>query len=588
MLKIILSLFICVGAVALAADLKELQEFRNCEILLAGSDDQVARAFFGNYVAHYEDGLGVRGFMGGAIPNSPANSELAMDYGLIWWGMKWNFAATLEEAVEHRLKARALYEAKKAPFTDLIMAGQYFLGSEEELGLSFADDGKPVPVPAEKVRELIERGAFEIDYLGNAKFIPPAQLQRRVSLGGMTYNKVGHLPGNFGKNSISQSGWVAFKQHGIHDYSTWKHSSEAKKLKKLARVLADRGYTIKFNTDYEKMLNKIKNQKRSYREEEIGEDGTLVKGERKEYESHTSRYATESVFKSMLNLLNGGKGYSVGLYNERDELVAGEIGLRSGNHLYGDSVFYDEVEHAKIAALALFEVLDAAGMPYSDPGMITRYTASMGAELVPFEEYLTKIKSGPSAPIALPALWDPRAEADVETVLGEIVKRKTQGLGNMKITRRTPVVNGDAVTAVAERLGLVRAELNLVFVSSPEEARAHIASATWADMPIYIEGVSPEMIRIAREVAPRIDAAAVGPYLSTLDFLRAALTGPSASNVSAYFIGSARHPDARKPVPLKGLIEVLELGVNADMPIWQEGTTLPSMTVNGWGFKATR
>ena len=588
MLKIIISLLICVGFVASAADLKEIKDLASCEFILSGSDDQVARTFFANYVTHYEDGLGVRGFLGGAIPNTPGNSELAMEYGLIWWGMKWNFAATLEEAIEHRLKARTLHEAKKTPFTDVIVAGQYFLGSEEDLGLKFAEDGKPVAVPPEKVRELIARGAYEIDHLGQVKFISPAQLQRRISLNGMTYNKVGHLPGTFGKNSISQSGWVAFKQHGIHDYSTWKNSSEAKKLKKLARYLADRGYTIRFNTDYEKMLNKIKEQKRTYRQEEVGEDGTLVKGDRKDHEAHMSRYATESVFQSMLNLLKSGKGYSVGLYNERDELVAGEIGLRSGNHLYGDSVFYDEVEHAKIAALALFEVLDAAGMPYSDPGMITPYTASMGAELVPFPEYLKKIKSGPVESIGLPAVWDPRSDADIENALAEIVKRKSQGLGNMKITRRTPVANSDKMLGLAERLGLVRTGLNLVFVSSPEQASAHISSATWADMPIYIEGVSPELIRIAREVAPRTDDAAVGPYFSTLDVLRAALIEPSALQVKAYFIGSARHPEARKEVPLKALAEVLELGVSADSPVWQEGSALPTMTVNGWGFKPTR
>ncbi len=588
MQKIILSLLMCVGAVASAVELKELKDLAACEVILSGSDEQVARTFFANYVTNYQDGLGVRGFLGGAIPNTPANLELAMEYGLIWWGMKWNFAATLEEAIEHRLKARALHEAKGTTFTDLIVAGQYFIGSEAELGLDFEADGKPVPVPAEKLRELIARGAYEIDHLGQAKLIPPAQLQRRVSLVGMTYNKVGHLPGSFGKNSISQSGWVAFKQHGIHDYFAWKDSSEAKKLKKLARSLADRGYKIKFNTDYEAMLNRIKDQKRSYRDQEVGEDGTLVKGERKDHEAHTSRYKIESVFKSMLDLLNSGKGYSVGLYNERGELVAGEIGLRNGNHLYGDSVFYDEVEQAKIAALALFEVLDAAGMPYSDPGMITPYTASMGAELVPFPEYLRKIKSGPREPIAMPVVWDPRSEADMKYSLGEIVKRKNQGLGNMKVTRRTPVANSDTVTALADRQGLERAGLNLVFVSSAEEASAHIAGAAWADMPIYIEGVSPELMRIAREASPHADAATVGPFVSTLSFLRAALTGPSAANVKAYFIGSARYPDARKPVPLKGLVEVLELGVSADAPIWQEGAAFPSITVNGWGFKATR
>jgi Leu/Phe-tRNA-protein transferase len=454
-----------------------------------------------------------------------------------------------------------LHEAKGTTFTDLIVAGQYFIGSEEELGLAF-EEGKPqLPVPPEKVRELISRGAWEVDFRGNAKFITPEQLARRISPTGMLYTKVSHLPGSFGKNSISQSGWVAFKQHGLHDYSTWKNSSEAKKLKKLARSLADKGWTIRFNTDYEAMLEKIKHQKRSYRDQEVGDDGQLVKRERKEHEAHTSRYNTQTVYDSMLALLKSGKGYSVGVYNDQGVLVGGEIGVRRGNHLYGDSVFYDEVEYAKIAALALFEVLDAAGMPYSDPGMITPYTASMGAELVPFPEYLQKIKSGPRELIELPSVWDPRDADYVKNALGEVVKRKSQGLGNLKVTRRTPVIAADDSAAAA--LGLERSKLNLVFVSSPAQAAADVVNRAWADLPIYVEGAT----------ATKSDNA--------LEYLREALKG----DVKVYYIGSARHPEARKEIPLKQLLDVLELNVATDPPVWSDGSTI---TVNGWGFKPNR
>jgi hypothetical protein len=58
-----------------------------CEIVLTGSSDQLAHTYFANYAANFEDGLAVRGFMGAAIPNTPANVEIAMDYGLLWWGM---------------------------------------------------------------------------------------------------------------------------------------------------------------------------------------------------------------------------------------------------------------------------------------------------------------------------------------------------------------------------------------------------------------------------------------------------------------------------------------------------------------------
>lgn len=581
-----------VSASAFAADVAkkiELKDLPSCDLLLSGSDDQVARLFFANYALNYDDGLGVRGFMGPAIPNTPANVELAMENGLLWWGMKWNFAATIEEAIEHRLKARKLHEAKGTTFTDIIIAGQYFIGSEADLGLTLGEKDNQLPVPPEKVRELISRGAFEIDHLGNVTAVSPEQLARRISLNGMSYNKTGHLPGSFGKNSISQSGWVAFKQHGIHDYSTWKDSPEAKKLKKLARSLADRGYTIKFNTDFGAMLDKIKDQKRSYRDQEVGEDGQLIKRERKEQEAHHSRYKTESVYKAALSLLKAGKGYSVGLYDDRGLLVAGEIGFRHRNHLYGDSVFYDEVEHAKIAALALFEVMDAAGMPYTDPGMITAYTASMGAELIPFPEYLQKVKGGPRERIELPGVWDPRTSEHLDAAFGEIAKKKNQGIGNLKVTRRTPIASDEAAMAAAARAGLVRGSVNFVFVDSAEQAQAVLSSKapSWSEMPVFVEGVPAAELRLALEAAPS-GGDKIGPTISTLDFLRRVLTGPGAPGIKIYFIGSPRNPGVSKAVPLKQVVEMLELGVTSDMPSWVDGSSAPAIRVNGWGFKPMR
>lgn len=539
----------------------------SCEGYLSGSEEQVYHAFFENYARNYEDGLGVRGFFGSAVPNTPYTVELAMEYGLTWWGMKWNFAASVEEAVEHRLKARALHEEKGTTFTDVIVAGQYFIGDESELGITFSEDGPAqIPVPAEKVRELISRGAYEVDHLGQVTYISPERLARRISPNSMTYNNVSHLPGTFGKNSLSQSGWVAFKQHGIHDYSKWKNSESAKKLKKLAIKLAEKGYTIRFNTDYEAMLDKIKNQTRTYRDRQEGEKGESVVGERKEHRVSDSRYSNPTVYNTALGLLKAGRGYSVGLYNEKGELVGGEIGFRSGNHLYGDSVFYDQVEYAKIAALALFEVLDVAGMPYSDPGMITPYTASMGAELIPFPEYLQKIKSGPQQKIELPSEWDPRPADHLATSFQAIAGRKNQGLGNLKIARRLPADSEEA-RAEAARFGLQRATLNLVLVKSAEEAGVHVQSGIeWADTPIYIEMGGDKVFNTND---------------SAVELLRGALAD---ANTKVYFIGSPKYPDSRKPIPVKQLQEFLNLDLALDPPVWVEGASKPTISVSGWGF----
>lgn len=546
-----------------------------CEkLILSGADEEVARERFANFVENYEDGLGVRGYMGGGIPNTAANIDLALEYGLIWWGMKWNFAPSVEAAVEHRLKVRQVWLAKESPFTDIIVSGQYIIGSEEELGLQFGEDKKPIPVPPEKVRELMARGAYEIDFEGRVKKISPEQLKRRVNVNGMNYFYVKDLPESVGKNSISQSGWVAYKQHGLHDYSTWKETSDAKKLMKKARTLADRGFTIRFNTDYELMLVKINNQIRSYRDLSVDEHtGEIKKGKRIDHDVSRSRYSDPGVYNSALSALKAGKGYSVGVYNERGELVGGEIGFRKGNHFYGDSVFYDDdVDLAKIAALALFQYLYDRGMPYSDPGMITKYTYSMGAELVPFHEYLQKIKSGPAQPIELPSQWDPRSNVELDITFQELAKRKNVGLGSLKIMRRNPVDVSEEVVAAADRAGLARAQLRIVFVNTPEEASDYIRShpdIPWADLPVFVMGAATDVAKDA------------------LAFLRTALSNESAPP-EVFFIGSARHPDVRKAIPLKQLVDMLELKVTGNPPKWIPGAALPTVGVYGWGIKADR
>lgn len=547
---------------------KELKDLDSCEVLMAGSEEQVYRALFQNYVDNWEDGLGqYRGFMGSAVPQTPMTKVLALEYGLIWWGMKWNFAETIEEAIEHRLKIRALNEAKKTIFTDGFMAGQYFIGKEEELGLTFAKTGKKsqnLPVPPEKVRELIARGAFDIDGEGQVTPVSPEQLARRMSETTLTYHNVADvLPGAFGKNSMTESGWVAFKKHGLFDYAKVKETSEFKRVRLLACQLADRGYTIRFNTDYKMTLDAIKNQPRSERDYEAGKDGKLQAKERKQMPSEYNRYQDKDVYKSTLAALLAGKGYSGGLYNEKNQLKGGEAGFRSHNHHYGDSIHYadDKIEYAKVVTMGMLEVLAANGMPYFDPGMISAYTHSLGADLVPFSEYRQKIKSGPEKRIELPDVWDPRTDEYRQGVFSEIAKRKNQGLGNLRVTRRLPIDDPKGRVAAATQ-GLERLNLNLVFVSSYEEAAVDAGGREWKDLPIYIQGVPAEALAARGDI---------------FEFLRTNLN----DKLEIYFINNARFTDTRRPITLKQLLDVLELKYEAQPPVW---TGANSIAVSGWGF----
>ncbi len=514
------------------------------------------------YAAEWEDGLAMRGYMGNAVPPSPENLELGMKYGLTYWGGGFRLVPSLEEAIAHRLKVHAYYAAKGHQITDLFTAGLYILGNEEELGLNF-EKAKKVPVPEQKIAEFLKRGAYQVDVEGNVTYITPEHLARRFRPTDFDYHDLSSVPEAMGRNSVVQQGWVTFKQHGIHDYSTWKDSKEAKRLRRKMVNLVNQGWTIQFNVDYELMLKKIRYQDRTFRRLEEDENGNFVPKERMSREKFLSRYSEDKpeVFNAMLNTLKSGKGYSVGLYTPEGVLKGGEIGVRQGNHFYGDSIFHDEdVDYAKIAALALFEALYAAGMPYSDPGMITPYTQMMGAEMVPHPEFVQKIKSGPKEPIVLSGLWDPRTPAELEFLFNENKKKMSQGLGHVKLVRRTPIVSD---VSHAENVGMDRVNLSIVFVKNFEQAIADAQSRTYLQMPIYIE--------VSKAATNR----------SALDFLNSVVT----EDVKAYFIPSARHPEHLRKIEFKQLKAVLELNVTANPPAWIKGAELPTIQVEGWGFR---
>ncbi len=541
------------------------QEFDPCDVLLSGSQEQVYHAFFQSYQRNYTDGLGERGFMGSAIPKTPQTDLIALEYGLVWWGMKFNIVPSIEEAIKHRQQAHEMHRKKGTLYTDVLVAGLYIIGQESELQLDFDKEGAGAffkPIPPDKILMMMQRGAYEVQPDGTYILIPAERLLRRVSLEGMTYNKVAHLPGAGGYNSISQSGWVAFKQHGLHDYSAWKQTDNARRLKKLARKLVEQGYTIRFNTDYKLMLDKLRDQKRTYRpEKKEGEDS---KPERAEANPEYNRYRNEAVYNTALGNLLAGKGYSVGVYNPQGQLVAGEIGWRVGNHVYGDSVFYDDdVNLAKIAALALMEVMDAAGQPYTDPGMITAYTGSMGAELVPFPEYLKKIKSGPKEVIPLPDYWNPLDEDYLQKKLEEVVRRRSQGITKMVAISRMPRASKEAL-AIASTLGLQRLFLNIVILPNRESIVEHATHADPSDMPIYLLSSQPP---------------AIGK--SAAQYLNEAL---SAVGTEVLYVHHPRFAKDIRLIDLKVVKDILTLDLQLDPPQWNwslEGG-LPQISVPVW------
>lgn len=437
------------------------------------------------YSANVEEGLGVRAFFGNKVPKNAITEKLAVKHGLVWWRMRIYLVDSVEAAIEHRAKIRAFHVEKGTLPTDITAAPVYMIGKEAELGVKFSAETPMPKVEQAAMEKLMERQAFEVDENGQVTLYSAERFKNIVTPDGFFLLDLKAVPDAFGMNGLTKEGWVAFKQHGIHDYNHWKGSSTANKLRKLSIKLAEQGFTVRFNHDYRACMDMILKQERSYKTE----------NGRSTHSAATNRYMNAVNRELMLWKLEKGEGYSVEVYSPEGKLVGGEIGVRDGNHYYGDTVFYDTsynrkehgfdgVDLAKVAADALFEVLGVRGQPYSDPGMITPYTASLGAELIPFREWFTKIKSGPEQPVLLPSTWSPLGVEYYQKVFGELAKRRNQGIGrNLVLARATDLEKRNQ--AIAEQAKVYLGTQKFVFVKTLEEAQTLAAQVT-GQMPIYL------------------------------------------------------------------------------------------------------
>lgn len=525
--------------------------------------ESALEGFFSTAEANWKTNLGNRGFIGAHFPNTRQVAAVAEKYSVLWWGASFKLVPTLEEAKAHRAKVAYYHEEKGSEMTEAIVQPIYILGSEAELGLNFEWDKKnqlakrELDVPPETVKKLMARGGYEIFSDGRTEFVSPQQLQDRVVPTGMRYVYLLDMPASFGYNSLSQSGWVAMKEHGIHDYNEWKDTKAAKDVKKMAIKLFNRGYTVRFNHDYKACLDKIKYQVRSYRDKSSSE--------RKNYGTEMSRYSRPEVYDTALARLEAGGGYSVELYDGSGQLVAGEIGFRVGNAFSGDSIFYDTIELGKVEALLLFEMLNAQGMPYSDPGMVTPYTKSMGGYNVPFDEFRRKIQSGPKERIQVPDLFDVRTEEDFRKSFDEIARRQNQAFTKNSYVTRLPVVPESALP-IAAAAGVTQKLVEIVVVNNRAAAEAYAAKLTDVkELPIFL--------------MPTETTGLPSSELAAADYLRASLAGERSAQI--FYIKHPKHVSEVLAIDSAKFLEFLSLDVAG--PRW----VVPGekITVPAWALK---
>lgn len=96
-----------------------------------------------------------------------------------------------------------------------------------------------------------------------------------------------------------------------------------------------------------------------------------------------------------------GWAHSVEVWNSSGELIGGLYGVAIGGLFAGESMFHRARDASKVAMVALFERLAAAGFEVFDVQWMTPHLASMGAVEITRAEYLRLLDRA----LAGPARW---------------------------------------------------------------------------------------------------------------------------------------------------------------------------------------
>lgn len=171
---------------------------------------------------------------------------------------------------------------------------------------------------------------------------------------------------------------------GINHTDTLQ-SRSGKALINLTRKLFAQGYRIVFNEELEPSIMALQNQPRN--------DQTV----------EMNRYRLPNVANSLRHAFAAGMGFTVLLRDPDDKTVAGVVGYTSGNVYRPDSVFYYNIDEAKVSFLAMLRYLGAHGINFTNAGMVTPFTASIGGFRITEQQYRDLVTQLPATPVSLPA-----------------------------------------------------------------------------------------------------------------------------------------------------------------------------------------
>ncbi|MDB9787265.1 leucyl/phenylalanyl-tRNA--protein transferase [Bacteriovoracaceae bacterium] len=158
--------------------------------------------------------------------------------------------------------------------------------------------------------------------------------------------------------------WFSPNPRGILFYKDLRIS------KSLSKLVRKGTYTVKFNTEFEKVINLCASISRK------NNPGTWI---------------TKKIIKSYIELFHNNHAYSVEVYNS-DRLVGGLYGVNFGWSISGESMFYLESNTSKIALIYLMEHLYANGILWLDTQMVTPVVSQLGGKEICREHFIEMLK----------------------------------------------------------------------------------------------------------------------------------------------------------------------------------------------------
>lgn len=132
-------------------------------------------------------------------------------------------------------------------------------------------------------------------------------------------------------------------------------------------VLKKEEFVVTFNQDFEGVIKSCKEMQRE------GQDGTWI---------------TEEMLEAYINLHKLGHAESTEVWKE-DELVGGMYGIRMGHVFCGESMFSKASNASKTGLIVFMQKFKEEGGQLYDCQAYTDHMASMGAELIPREEFVS-------------------------------------------------------------------------------------------------------------------------------------------------------------------------------------------------------